>query len=189
MGIVINQTTCRQCEGRGEVIETPCKDCKGSGMIPKSKKIKVTIPAGVDDGQRLRLSGEGEPGPRGAPPGDLYVDIRLKEHKYFIREGPNVHYELTINFAQAALGDSLEVPTLIKGQNEKISIKAGTQANDVYRLRGKGFPSLRGFGKGDQLVHIKVETPTKLSSKEKELFSELREFWSEKSKSKGKRNK
>lgn len=186
MGIVINQTTCRQCEGAGEIIENPCKTCKGSGMVPKSKKIKVTIPAGVNEGQRLRLSGEGEPGPRGAPPGDLYVDIRLKEHKYFIREGMNVHYELPINFAQAALGDTFQIPTLVKGRKEKLNIKAGTQANDVYRIRGKGFPSIRGYGKGDLLVHIKVETPTKLSSKEKDLFSELKTMWEADSKEKNK---
>jgi len=180
-GIMINETACQQCQGTGEMIDHPCQECKGSGMVKRSKKIKVTIPPGVDDGQRLRVSGEGEPGPRGAPPGDLYVDITLKEHKFFQRERTELIYELPINIAQATLGDTVKIPTLIKGERAKLNIKAGTQSGEIYRIKGKGFPSLRGYGKGDMHVIIRVETPRKLSSREKEIFSELKNIWQERS--------
>ncbi|MCK5047654.1 MAG: molecular chaperone DnaJ, partial [Candidatus Heimdallarchaeota archaeon] len=155
-------------------------ECKGRGMVGKSKKITVKIPAGINNGQRLRVSGEGEPGPRGAPQGDLYVDIQLKKHKYFHRERNEVIYEQKINFAQAALGDTILVPTLVKGQKAKVKIPSGTQSDTIFRLRGKGFPNLQGFGKGDMHVIVRVVTPKKLSAKEKELFSELLTFWDKK---------
>ncbi|MFW9923338.1 MAG: DnaJ C-terminal domain-containing protein, partial [Candidatus Thorarchaeota archaeon] len=176
-GIMINETTCRQCQGLGEIIEHPCKTCKGSGMVQKTKKIKVSIPAGVNDGQRLRISGEGEPGPRGTPPGDLYVDITLKPHKFFIREGNELIYELTINVAQAVLGDTIEVPTLVKNEKEKLTIKPGTQYGEIYRIKNRGFPNIRGYGKGDMHVIIKITVPSKLSSREKEVFSELKNIY------------
>ena len=179
-GIMVNETTCRQCRGAGVIIENPCNQCKGSGMVKRPRKIKVTIPAGIDNGQTLRVSGEGEPGPHGAPPGDLLVNINLKEHKYFHREGTELVLEQKINFAQAALGDTILVPTLVKGEKAKVNIKSGTQNGEIYRLKGKGFPNLQGFGKGDMHILIRVTTPTKLSSREKEMFAELKDLWSEK---------
>ncbi|NHJ31415.1 MAG: molecular chaperone DnaJ [Asgard group archaeon] len=180
-GYMINETMCRTCQGLGEIIDHPCPDCRGRGMVEKSKKITVKVPAGIDDGQRLRVGGEGEPGPRGAPPGDLYVDIQLKKHKYFHRERNELIYEQKINFAQAALGDTILVPTLVKGEKAKVKIPSGTQSDTIFRLRGKGFPNLQGFGKGDMHVIVRVETPKKLSAKEKELFNELQELWDNKS--------
>ena len=183
-GVMVNQTTCRACQGRGEIIDSPCNECKGSGLVKESQRIKINIPAGVDDGQILRMSGQGEPGPHGAPPGDLNVYITLKEHKFFQREGTELILEQTINIAQATLGDTIYVPTLIKGERAKINIKSGTQSGEIYRLKGKGFPSVRGFGKGDMHVIIRVETPKKLSSREKEIFSELFDIWNKNNKSK-----
>jgi len=178
-GIMINESTCRLCQGLGEMVDHPCPKCKGSGMIKKSKKINVKIPAGINDGQRLRVQGEGEPGLRGTPPGDLYVDINLKEHKYFHRERNELIYEHTINFAQATLGDTITIPTLVEGVEERLKIPAGTQNDTIFRIRGKGFPNLQGFGKGDMHIIIKVETPKKLSKREKELIMELQQIWSE----------
>lgn len=149
-------------------------------MVEKSVKVKVTIPAGVDDGQRMRLSGQGEPGPRGTPPGDLHVFIQLKKHKFFEREGTELVFEQKINIAQAALGDTIFVPTLVKNEKAKLKIQAGTQSGNVFRLKGKGFPSLRGYGKGDMHVVITIVTPKKLSSREKELFAELKNLWADK---------
>jgi molecular chaperone DnaJ len=176
-GVMINETTCRTCNGRGEIIDHPCKECNGKGTVKKKQKISVKVPAGIDDGQRLRISGEGEPGDPGAPPGDLYVDIKLKPHKDFEREGSDLIYEAKINFAQAALGDTIMVPTLEKDKKAKLKIPSGTQTDEVFRLRGKGFPNLQGFGKGDMHVLIRVITPEKLTKKEKELFGELKEMW------------
>ena len=179
-GIIQSETTCRNCNGAGTTISSPCSTCHGSGMVEKSVKVKVTIPPGVDDGQRMRLSGQGEPGPRGAPPGDLHVFIQLKKHKFFEREGTELVFERKINIAQAALGDTVFVPTLVEKEKAKVKIPAGTQSGNVFRLKGKGFPSLRGYGKGDMHVLIIVVTPNKLSSREKELFAELKNLWADK---------
>ncbi len=179
-GMMVNETSCRQCRGAGQIIDTPCSQCKGSGMVKRSRKIKVSVPAGIDGGFALRVSGEGEPGPQGAPPGDLIVNITLKEHKYFQREENELILEKKINIAQAALGETIFVPTLIKSKKAKISIKAGTQNGAIYRLKGKGFPNLQGFGKGDMHIIIRVVTPTKLSAREKEMFSEMKETWKNK---------
>ncbi|MGC9781696.1 MAG: molecular chaperone DnaJ [Candidatus Heimdallarchaeota archaeon] len=176
-GIMINETTCRNCRGLGEIIDNPCPQCRGSGMEQKSKKITVKVPAGINDGQRLRVPGEGEPGPRGYPPGDLYVDIQLKEHQYFQRERNELIYNLKINFAQAALGDTVYVPTLVKGEKAKLKIPAGTQNDTIFRLKGKGFPNLSGFGKGDMHIIVRIQTPKKLTSQEKEIFTELKNLW------------
>ncbi|MEA2070019.1 MAG: molecular chaperone DnaJ [Asgard group archaeon] len=176
-GTMVTQTTCSQCKGRGEIIENPCKKCNGTGLVKKTKKITVKVPAGIDTGQRLRIDGEGEPGKRGQPPGDLCVDIKLKEHPLFEREGNDVLYLAEINFAQAALGDTIHVPTLKKEEKAKVKIPPGTQTDSVFRLRGKGFPQLQGFGKGDMHVIIRVRTPEKLSEKEKELFKKLQNIW------------
>jgi len=183
-GIVTSEATCRNCNGAGTIISSPCSKCRGSGMIEKLVKVKVPIPAGVDEGQRLRLAGQGEPGPRGAPPGDLNIYIQLKKHKFFQREGTELVYEHKINIAQAVLGDAVLVPTLIKNEKAKLKIPSGTQSGNIFRLKGKGFPSLSGYGKGDMHVIVTVVTPKKVSSREKEIFAELKELWSGKPKEK-----
>ncbi len=179
-GMMINEMSCRQCQGAGVTIDSPCNQCRGSGAVKRPRKIKVAVPAGIDNGYTLRVSGEGEVGPRGAPPGDLLVNITLKAHKYFQREGTELVLEKKINVAQAALGESIFVPTLVKGEKAKLNIKAGTQSGDIYRLKGKGFPNLQGFGKGDMHIIIRVTTPTKLSAREKEVFTEMKELWKNK---------
>lgn len=163
--------TCTRCQGEGKTFDTPCTVCYGRGTQRKMSTVKVKIPAGINDGQRLRLAGKGEAGRRGGPPGDLFVVVRVKRHKLFRREGQDVVLEVPISFVQAALGDEIDVPTL--DGDVKLRIPEGTQSGKVLRLRGKGIPYLRGSGRGDQLVQIKVVTPTKLTSKQKEL---LREF-------------
>jgi len=163
--------TCPQCQGEGEIIETPCPECRGRGRVKVERKIDVKIPAGVDTGTRLRISGEGEVGMRGGGHGDLYILIYVKKHAIFSREGNNVLCELPISFTQATLGDEVDVPTLEGTVNMKIP--AGTQNNKGFRLRGKGIRDIQGYGKGDQLVRIVVEVPTKLSGKQKELLKEF----------------
>jgi len=176
-GYMINETACRTCQGLGEIIDHPCPECKGAGLVEQPKKITVEIPAGINDGQRIVIRGEGEPGLRGNPPGDLFVYIRLKPHKYFQREGNELIYEKTINIAQAALGDTIQVPTLIEGEKAKLKIPSGTMTNTIFRLRGKGFPNVNGFGKGDMHIIVKIDTPKRLSPREKELLTELKEIW------------
>jgi len=162
---------CPECNGAGKVIDSPCKDCKGSGRIRKKKSISLKIPAGVETGTRLKLSGEGEAGSQGGPPGDLYVVITVAEHPIFQREGREVLCELPISFTQAALGCECEVPTL--DGKVKMKIPAGTQSGKVLKLAGKGIPSLQGYGRGDQLVIVRVETPSKLTARQKELLEEF----------------
>lgn len=163
--------TCGQCNGEGKVVDDPCPECHGKGSVKDSKTLSVKIPGGVETGSRLKLSGEGGQGVKGGPNGDLYVAISVKEHAIFQREDDNVVCEIPISFAQAALGCEIEVPTL----DGKVSMKIpeGTQSGKIYRLRGKGIPSLQGYGRGDQLVVVKVETPTNLSGKQKELLEEF----------------
>jgi len=165
--------TCPQCQGEGEVIETPCPECRGRGRVKVERKIDVKIPAGVDTGTRLRITGEGEVGMRGGGRGDLYILIYVKKHPIFMREDNNVLCELPISFTQATLGDEVDVPTLTG--NVKMKIPAGTQNGKGFRLRGKGIADIHGYGKGDQLVRIMVEVPTKLSSKQKNLLKEFDE--------------
>jgi molecular chaperone DnaJ len=162
---------CPECGGEGQVIDQPCNDCSGTGRIRGKKTISLKIPAGVETGSRLKLTGEGEPGIQGGPPGDLYVVLSVQEHPLFQREGQDIICEIPISFPQAALGCELEVPTL----TEKISIKvpAGTQSGKVVSLPGKGFPSLQGYNRGDQLVLLRVETPTRLTGRQKELLEEF----------------
>ncbi|NHJ41013.1 MAG: molecular chaperone DnaJ [Asgard group archaeon] len=179
-GIMINETTCRSCRGLGEIVDHPCTECRGSGLVEEAKKLEVGIPAGINDGQRIVVSGEGEPGPRGIPSGDLYVLIRLKEHKYFHREGNELIYEQTLNIAQATLGETILVPTLIKGEKAKLKIPPGTQNNTIFRLKGKGFPNVNSYGKGDMHIIVNIEIPKKLSTREKELLTELKEIWDSK---------
>jgi molecular chaperone DnaJ len=170
-GQFVNVTTCGRCQGEGRIISTPCHECHGQGRVRKTRKLTVKIPAGVDSGQQIRLSGEGESGPKGGPAGNLYVVLEVKPHRFFKREGSDIFFELPISFAQAALGDQVEVPT-IDGR-EVLTIPAGTQTGKTFRLREKGIPHLRGMGRGDQYVTVRVRTPTQLSPHERYLFEEL----------------
>lgn len=164
-------TTCGQCQGEGSIINERCPQCRGAGRERRECTITVKIPAGIDTGAQIRLSGEGEAGIRGGPRGDLYVAVSVNEHEYFIREGDNVLYEFPINFAQAALGAEVEVPTL--DGNQKLKIPAGSQTGQVFRIKGKGFPVLHSRGHGDELVVLAVVTPQSLNDKQKKLFREL----------------
>lgn len=170
-GRVVNSRTCNQCGGTGKIVKSPCKDCKGKGTKHVHRKINVKIPAGVDQGSRIRVSGGGEAGKRGGPNGDLYVYIFVRAHKLFKREGNDVLCEVPVSFVQAALGDTVEVPTL----DGKVDLKipAGIQSSTILRIKNKGIPHLRGTGRGDQHVRVKVLTPQKLSAKQKELLQEF----------------
>ncbi len=172
------QQTCPHCNGSGQSIKDPCGTCRGSGHVRKNKKLSVKVPAGVDNGDRIRLSGEGEAGDRGAPPGDLYVQVAVKKHPIFVRDGNDIFCEVPISFVSATLGGELEVPTLDGRVNLKIP--AETQSGRMFRMRGKGVKSVHGGGVGDLLCRVEVETPVNLSSRQKEL---LREFDAETSNS------
>jgi len=163
--------TCGACRGAGTVIKEPCSNCRGRKYVEVEKTLSVKIPPGVETGSRLRLTGEGEPGMYGGPPGDLYIVITVRDHPIFTREGDDIICEVPISFVTAALGGDIEVPTLV--DNATLKIPSGTQTGKVFRLKGKGIASLRGYGIGDELVRVAVETPTKLTSRQKEL---LREF-------------
>lgn len=164
--------TCPHCQGEGSIVKTPCPNCMGQGRIKKSEILTVKIPAGVDTGSHLRLTGKGEAGAKGGSPGDLYVAILVKPDKIFTREGNDLIVEKPITFSQAALGAEVSVPTL-DGKEVKMKVPAGTQSHKVFRLRGKGIVDLHGRGHGDQFVRIIVKTPTRLSQKQQELFKEL----------------
>lgn len=170
-GRFVNVRPCDRCQGEGKIVDTPCKECKGQGRVSKYRKIKVKIPGGVDNGSRLRISREGEAGTRGGPPGDLYVYIHVKPHEIFERHGQDIICEIPISFVQAALGAELQVPTL-DGKVE-LKIPEGTQSGTSFRLRGHGIPHLRGGGRGDQHVRVKVITPKKLNDRQKELLAEF----------------
>ncbi|NLL99415.1 MAG: molecular chaperone DnaJ [Tepidanaerobacter sp.] len=163
-----NVTTCTNCGGRGTIIEEPCPKCHGRGQSKVGRKIKIKVPAGVDTGSQLRMSGEGEPGELGGPPGDLYVVIRVKPHKLFVRQGDDLIYQAPISFVQATLGDEIDVPTL--EEKVKLKIPEGTQPGTRFRLRSKGIPHLRGYGRGDLIVQVEVVIPKKLNDKQKELL-------------------
>ncbi|MEZ0228412.1 MAG: molecular chaperone DnaJ [Planctomycetota bacterium] len=165
------RTACPACQGAGQVISDPCRKCDGRGRIPKKREIVVDIPAGVDDGTRVRIAGEGEPGDKGGPAGDLFCYIAVKPHEFFERHENDILLEVPITFSQAALGTTVDVPT-IDGKRQ-IEVKAGTQSGEVLKLRGAGVPDPRGYGKGDQLVRVVVEVPRKLNKRQEEL---LREF-------------
>lgn len=170
-GQMVNERPCSRCKGEGKIISEPCRECHGKGTVKRNKKLKVKIPAGVDNGSRLRVSGEGEAGAKGGPSGDLYVYLYVKPHKFFERDGTTVLCEVPINIVQATLGADIKVPTL-DGQ-VTMKIPEGTQPGKVLRIKGKGIPSLRNGSRGDQLVRIKVVVPTKLSDKQKDA---LRKF-------------
>lgn len=167
------QQTCPNCHGEGQIITDPCTDCHGNGRIRESKKLSVKIPAGVDNGDRVRLSGEGEAGVHGGGPGDLYVQINVKKHAIFERQDNDLHCEVPISFIIAALGGSIEVPTL-EGR-VTLKIPAETQTGKVFRLRSKGMKSVRGYSQGDLLCKVVVETPVNLSKDQKELLTKLQE--------------
>lgn len=172
-GSFVNVTTCPRCGGRGEIIETPCAECHGSRRIEKTQKISVDIPAGVDDGMRIRLAGEGESGLEGGPAGNLYVVVHVKQHRYFRRRDQDILLNININVAQAALGDEIVVPTL-NGEHE-LAIPAGTQTGAIFRLKGEGVPRLQGTGRGHEIVIVNVEIPETLDEHQRDLFSELGE--------------
>jgi molecular chaperone DnaJ len=171
LGSFVQVTTCPRCQGEREIVTTPCTKCRGQKVVALERSISVRIPAGVDDGTRIRLASEGEPGIRGGPAGNLYVVLHVEPHSYFRRDDSNILLELDINVAQAALGDKIKVPTL--DGDEELAIPAGTQTGEVFRLRGKGVPHLRRNGRGDQLVMTHVLTPTKLTKKQKQLLEDL----------------
>lgn len=165
---------CSTCGGQGEIIADPCKTCQGAGRLKDKQKIKVRIPAGVDNGMRLKMAGYGDAGERGATAGDLYVSIEVEEHEAFSREGDDVYFDLPLTFPEAALGCKKEIPTPL-GEMSKIQIAEGTQSGKMLRISGKGFPNVHGQGKGDLIVRIFVETPVKLSEKQKELLRSFEE--------------
>lgn len=170
-GRFVNTSTCGRCHGEGRIITEPCPQCRGTGREKVKRDIKVKVPAGIDNGQQIRLGGEGEVGMRGGPAGNLYIAVSVQEHEFFIREGDDIHYELPLNFVQAALGAEVEVPTL-EG-TEKLKIPAGSQTGAIFRLKGKGFPHLRRGGQGDQMVSLRLITPDSLNKKQRQLLSEL----------------
>jgi molecular chaperone DnaJ len=170
-GQFVNVATCDRCGGEGRVVPKPCRNCRGSGRERQKKKIEVRIPAGVDGGSQIRISGEGDVGSHGGPRGNLYLVLSVRPHKLFKRDDHDLVYNLDINFAQAALGDKVEIPTL-DGPYE-LSIPAGTQTGEVFGLRGHGVPHLRGSGRGDLLVLVRVVTPEGLTPEQKELLKEL----------------
>ncbi|MEY6433376.1 molecular chaperone DnaJ [Thioalkalicoccus limnaeus] len=165
------QQTCPQCRGTGQIIVEPCGHCRGAGRVQESKTLSVKVPAGVDTGDRIRLAGEGERGEQGGPPGDLYVQVQVKEHAIFTREGDDLFCEVPIGFVTAALGGELEVPTL----NGKVMLKIphGTQTGRLFRVRGKGVKSVRSQGTGDLLCRVVIETPVNLTERQKELLEEF----------------
>lgn len=165
------QTTCPQCRGEGTVITEPCNDCHGQGLIRKSKKLSLKIPAGVDTGARMRLKGEGEGGRKGGSPGDLYVIMHVRSHDFFHREGKDIHCRLPLSMAKAALGAEIEVPTI--NGNRRLHVPSGTQPGQILTLKHEGVPSLRGGAPGNMFIEIQVLIPKKLDSREKELLAEL----------------
>ncbi|WP_191083718.1 molecular chaperone DnaJ [Roseococcus microcysteis] len=194
-GFFLIERTCPTCNGSGQIIKNPCKVCQGAGRVQRDRTLNVTIPAGVEDGTRIRLSGEGEAGLRGAPAGDLYVDIGVHAHPIFQREGPNIMVRVPLRMTQAALGGAVEVPS-IDGSRASVKIPAGTQTGDNFRLRGKGFSVLRSAARGDMYVQVVVETPQNLTPRQRELleafeaeaskggspesegfFAKVKEFW------------
>ena len=171
-GFFTVERACHTCHGAGQVIDKPCKSCAGQGRVRRDKTLKVNIPAGVEDGTRIRLTGEGEAGTRGGPAGDLYVFLSVRRHQLFEREGADVHCRVPISMVQATLGGNIEVPTL-DAKMARINIPAGAQGGHQFRLRGKGMPIVRSSQKGDMYIEIMVETPVNLTAKQKELLKEF----------------
>ena len=181
-GFIRMATTCPTCGGQGQVVSDPCSKCGGRGTVEITRKVAVRIPAGVDTGSRLRLREEGEGGRMGGPPGDLFVVIHVRPHEHFERDGDHVISRVDVNMVQACLGDEIEVPTLYGSRSLKIP--KGTNSGDILRFRDEGFPNLRGYGKGDHIMEVKVVTPTKLTKRQEELLREFDELEEEKRKKK-----
>ncbi len=171
-GFFMVERTCPTCHGRGEVIEKPCRVCRGEGRVDKPQTLEVNVPPGVDNGTRIRLAGKGEAGPFGAPPGDLYIFLHIKRHTMFERDGTTLITRVPITFTKAALGGDVDLPG-IDGERLKVTIPEGIQSGKQLRKRGAGMPVLQGRGRGDLVIEIVVETPTKLSARQKELLCEL----------------
>lgn len=165
------QQTCPKCQGKGQVIADPCNTCNGAGRVKRNKTLEVKIPSGIDDGMRIRSTGNGEPGQNGGPPGDLYVEVHIKPHPIFQRDGDDLHCEIPISFAKATLGGEIEVPTL--AGKVSFTVPEGTQTGKVFRLRGKGIKGVRSGHTGDLFCHVGLETPVKLTDRQKELLQEL----------------
>ncbi len=170
-GFFMIQSACAHCQGQGSTVSHPCKACRGHGRVQKNKKLQVKVPAGVEDGMRLVLRAEGQMGASGGPPGDMYVFIKVKDHKIFSRNATDIHYGLDVSFPEAALGVEVEVPTLYG--DEKVSVPSGVQSGDQLRLKGRGVPDVRGGKQGHQIITVRVVTPKKLSRKQKKLLEEL----------------
>lgn len=171
-GFFTMSMACPQCRGEGQVITDPCKECRGEGVVKEKQHVKVHIPAGVDSGMRLKMGGYGDAGQGGGPAGDLYVFVQVESHEIFEREGDDIMLDLPISFTEAALGCKKEVPSLFN-HTCRITIPEGTQNGKIFRVKGEGFPNVHGHGKGDLLVKIFVETPTKLNERQKELLQEF----------------
>jgi len=170
-GVFQMSSTCPQCRGGGQMITSPCKKCNGTGKVPKKRTVSIRIPAGVHEGQGIRVTGEGEPGRGGGPNGDLYCYVRVKPHEFLHRDGNNVIALVPITFTQAALGATIDVPSL--NGTRQLKVPPGTQYGSIFRIKGQGLPDVRTRRTGDQLVQVTVETPTRLNAKQEEL---LREF-------------
>jgi len=164
-------STCRQCGGSGQIITNPCKKCKGTGRVPKKRKVNLKVPAGVHEGQGIRVTGEGEPGRNNGPRGDLYCYVRIRPHEFLERDGNNLIAIVPISFTQAALGTTIDVPSL--NGKKALKIPPGTQYGNIFRIKGQGLPDIRTHTTGDQLVQVIIETPTKLNTEQQEL---LRKF-------------
>jgi molecular chaperone DnaJ len=167
----VQVVACPSCKGRGLIIESPCEECRGTGLTRRKRTITIKVPSGIDDGFQLRLRGEGDMPPEGETPGNLYALIHVTPHPYFRREGDDLLYHLIIGYPQAALGAEVPVPTL-EG-NVNLKIHPGTQPGEIFKLKGKGMPRFRGFGKGNLLVRINVSVPEKLTQRQKSLLEEL----------------
>jgi molecular chaperone DnaJ len=178
-GFFAMSRTCGTCNGRGQVISDPCRACHGSGTVRKDKTLSVNIPKGVDNGTRIRVTGEGEAGKHGAPSGDLYIFIQLKSHNLFEREGPHILLDMPIDFVSATLGGSLEVPTL-DGKKALLKVPEGTQSGTQFRLRGKGMPVTNSSACGDMFVNVTVEVPKKLSKKQREILQSFKDSYTDK---------
>ena len=171
-GFFLVERTCVTCAGRGQTIKNPCRICSGNGTIQRERTLSVAIPAGVEDGTRIRLSGEGEAGGPGAPPGDLYVHVAIRAHEIFQRDGANIFCRVPLPMTQAALGGDVEVPA-IDGSKARVKIPPGTQTGEQFRLRGKGFSQLRSTARGDMYIQVAVETPQSLTKRQRELLEEF----------------
>ncbi len=184
-GMFVQVTPCPECRGKGVLIETPCRNCRGSGLVRKRRKITVKIPVGIDEGYQLRLRGEGEITSSGGEPGDLYVLVHIIPHKYFTRDGDELYYVLMISYPQAVLGAEVQVPSL--EEPTAIKIPPGTQAGEVIRVKGKGMPRFRGYGRGDLLVRVGITVPEKVTAKQRELLEQLSNEFGEGSQLRGRK--